>query len=59
MKYLIYNYNLQPQYDNVSIPPPKPKIGAEALPITGDYKFTQCSAYAPVATTMQYPWQHQ
>ena len=45
------NYNLQPQYDDVLIPPPKPKAGAEALPLTGDYKFTQCPAYAPVATT--------
>ena len=53
---ILDKYN-QPQYDDVKIPPIKSKP-AEAesaqlqpLPSTGDYEFTQCPAYIPVATT--------
>ena len=52
---ILDKYN-QPQYDDIKIPPPKPKPETEAvqpqpLPSTGDYEFTQCPAYIPVATT--------
>ena len=52
---ILDKYN-QPQYDDVKIPSPKPKPEAESvqpqpLPSTGDYEFTQCPAYIPVATT--------
>ena len=51
---ILDKYN-QP-YEDVKIPPPKPKPETEAvqlqpLPSTGDYEFTQCPAYVPVATT--------
>lgn len=51
---ILDNYN----QDNIKIPSPaKPKPEAEAvqlqpLPSTGDYDFTQCPAYIPVATTI-------
>jgi hypothetical protein len=45
-------------YEDIKIPSPaKPKPGAaeavqlQPLPATGDYEFTQCPAYIPVATT--------
>ena len=53
---ILDKYN-QPQYDDVKIPPIKPKPAeAEAvqlhpLPSTVDYEYTQCPAYIPVATT--------
>ena len=52
---MLDTYNLQPQYDDVTIPPPKSKAEAETmqpkLASTGDYEFTQCPAYVSVATT--------
>lgn len=44
----------QPQYEDISLstPKPKPEVQLKQLPsITGDYEFTQCPAYVPVATT--------
>ena len=45
-------------YDDVKIPPPAKPQPAEAEAVqlqpmasTGDYEFTQCPAYVPVATT--------
>ena len=51
---ILDKYN-HPQYDDVKIPPPKPEpaesMQLQPLPTTGDYEFTQCPAYVPVATT--------
>ena len=52
---ILDNYN----QDNINIsspdkPKPKPEVEAvqmQPLPSTGDYEFTQCPAYVPVATT--------
>ena len=51
---ILDKYN-QP-YEDVKVPPPKPKAEAEAVQLqplssTGDYEFTQCPAYVPMATT--------
>ena len=44
-----YNLN-QPQYDDVKVPPPaEPKPEVQLQP-SGDYEFTQCPAYVPMAT---------
>ena len=37
-------------YEEVQAPPPKPEQ-LKPVSATGDYEFTQCPAYAPVATT--------
>ena len=54
---ILDKYN-QATYDDVKIPPPaKPQpTEAEAVQLqpmasTGDYEFTQCPAYVPMATT--------
>ena len=54
---ILDKYN-QATYDDVKLPPPaKPQpTEAEAVQLqpmasTGDYEFTQCPAYVPVATT--------
>ena len=54
---ILDKYN-QATYDDVKIPPPAKPQPAEAevvqlqpMASTGDYEFTQCPAYVPVATT--------
>ena len=54
---ILDKYN-QATYDDVKIPPPAKPQPAEAeavqlqpLASTGDYEFTQCPAYIPMATT--------
>ena len=51
---ILDKYN-QP-YEDVKVPPPKPKPEVEAVQLqplssAGDYEFTQCPAYVPMATT--------
>ena len=48
---ILDKYN-QPQYDDVKVPTPKPEP-VQPQPLSapaGDYEFTQCPAYVPVAT---------
>ena len=54
---ILDKYN-QATYEDVKIPPTAKPQPAEAeavqlqpLPATGDYEFTQCPAYVPMATT--------
>ena len=46
-EYEILDRYSQPQYDDVKVPPPKPEV---QLQPSGDYEFTQCPAYVPMAT---------
>ena len=51
---ILDKYNLQPQYDDVKIPPVKPERLVQPQPLSapaGDYDFTQCPAYIAVSTT--------
>ena len=50
---ILENYNQL--HEDIKVPPPKPKLEAEALQLqalssTGDYEFTQCPAYVPVTS---------
>ena len=50
---MLDKYN-QPQYDDIKVPSPKPEEPMQSLQLSapaGDYEFTQCPAYVPVATT--------
>ena len=50
---ILDNYN-QDNMKISSLDKPKPEVEAvqmQPLPSTGDYEFTQCPAYVPVATT--------
>ena len=51
-EYEILDKYSQPQHDDVSLGP-KTEEPAQLQPLssTGDYEFTQCPAYVPVATT--------
>ena len=49
-EYEILDRYSQPQYDDVKVPPPaEPKPEVQLQP-SGDYEFTQCPAYIPMAT---------
>ena len=57
---ILDKYN-QPQYDDVKVLPPKPEP-AQPQPLSvpaGDYEFTQCPAYVPVATTSNHGNTHR
>ena len=48
---ILDKYN-QPQYDDVKVAPkPEEPVQLQPLSSTGDYEFTQCPAYIPMATT--------
>ena len=49
---ILDKYN-QPHYDDVKVPLPKPEEPVQPQPsaLAGDYEFTQCPAYVPMATT--------